>query len=59
MFRAIFSLKCLASVALLSLAACQGQTLSGCRASPPMSPHVKPGVAGLSVSRRRMDDGRI
>ncbi len=51
MNRAILYLRCLAFMGLVSLAACQAQTLSGCRASPPMPPIVKPGIAGLSVSR--------
>jgi WD40 repeat protein len=38
---------------LLSLTACEpqtAQTLSRCRAAPPMPPNVKPGVGGLSLS---------
>ena len=42
---------CLGVLLLLSLTACQGQTLSRCRPSPPMPPNVKPGVDGLSLSR--------
>jgi len=42
---------CLVVLLLLSLTACQGQTLSRCRPTPPMPPNVKPGVGGLSLSR--------
>ncbi len=51
MFRAILCVKWLALFALVSLDACQAQTLSRCRAAPPMPANVKPGVAGLSLSR--------
>lgn len=51
MCRAIFCLKGLALIGLLSLGSCQAQTLSRCRPTPPMSANVKPGVAGLSLSR--------
>ena len=51
MCRAIFGLKGLSLIGLLSLGSCQAQTLSRCRATPPMSANVKPGVAGLSLSR--------
>ena len=51
MCRPIFHLKSLALIGLLSLGSCQAQTLSRCRATPPMPANVKPGVAGLSLSR--------
>jgi WD40 repeat protein len=51
MLRLILHLKFAASVALFGLTACQAQTLSNCRPSPPMPPNAKPGVGGLSVSR--------
>ena len=51
MSRPIFHLKGLALIGLLSLGSCQAQTLSRCRATPPMPANVKPGVAGLSLSR--------
>jgi len=51
MCRPLFHLKGLALIGLLSLGSCQAQTLSRCRATPPMPANVKPGVAGLSLSR--------
>ncbi len=35
----------------LNLSACPAQTLSNCRPPPPMPANVRPGVAGLSLSR--------
>lgn len=51
MRRAVFHSNCLASLVLLGLTSCQAQTLSRCRPTPPMPQNVKPGVAGLSLSR--------
>ena len=49
--RALLRSNSLGVILLLTLTACQGQTLSNCRPTPPMPPNVKPGVGGLSLSR--------
>jgi WD40 repeat protein len=48
---AFFHLTYLSVVVVVSITSCQAQTLSSCRPAPPMPPHVKPGVAGLTLSR--------
>jgi WD40 repeat protein len=49
--RAVLHSNYLGVMFLLTLASCQAQTLSNCRPPPPMPPNVKPGVAGLALSR--------
>jgi WD40 repeat protein len=49
--RALLHSNCLSVILLLTLTACQAQTLSRCRPTPPMSPNPKPGVGGLTLSR--------
>lgn len=51
---AIFCLSFVVFVALPGLNSSHAQTLSDCQPSPPLRPNVKPGVAGLDLSR----DGR-
>ena len=51
MARVFLHSHCLGVVLLLTMTSCQGQTLSRCRPTPPMSPNAKPAVLGLSLSR--------
>ncbi|HKZ79605.1 MAG TPA: WD40 repeat domain-containing protein [Pyrinomonadaceae bacterium] len=51
MLSTILHSNCLGFLLLLTLTSCQAQTLSNCRPTPPISPNVKPGVGGLSLSR--------
>ena len=40
-----------ALILLLAVTATQAQTLSNCRAAPPLPPNPKPGVGNLTLSR--------
>src|SRR5436305_5104279 len=48
--RPAFYLSCAAVLLLLGFSACQAQTVSRCRPSPPMPKNPKPGVIGLSLT---------
>ena len=48
-------LKCVALFALLSINACQAQTLPNCRPAPPLPLNAKPAVNGLALTR----DGKM
>lgn len=51
MLRQILRATLALSILVISLTIVQGQTLSGCRPTPPMSANPKPGVGGLTLSR--------
>jgi WD40 repeat protein len=51
MLRHMFRLSAVSTVLLLALISIEAQTLSDCRASPPMRPNAKPGVGDLNMSR--------
>lgn len=51
MLRLVVNLSYLSLLLLLSLTACQAQTVQRCRPSQPMPENPKPGVIGLSLSR--------